>query len=181
VSLALLETRKPMGWQLYLSLQARQHNGGFMNNYRLLLSGLCLVILLASTQSFGQPYKWVDANGSVHYGDSPPGDANLEQITGEVSSYTAVVVEPFSYTPQGNAANAVVMYSTSRCGYCRKAARHFRKNNIPFSERDIEKSAAAAREFKQLNGRGVPIILIRDRRMNGFNAETFDRIYYANS
>jgi glutaredoxin len=170
-----------MAGQLYFPLQPGKHSDGLMNFSRLLLTSLCLALLVASTQSFGQPYKWVDANGKVHYGDSPPEGANLEQISGEVSSYTSVIVEPFSYTPQGNAANTVVMYSTSWCGYCRKAARHFRKNNIPFSERDIEKSAAAASEFKQLNGRGVPVILIGNQRMNGFEAQAFDRIYYGKS
>jgi len=152
-----------------------------MKNYRLLITGLCLAALLASAQGFAQPYKWVDADGKVHYGDNPPDGANLEQIDGEVSSYTAVVVEPFSYTSGDDTAHGVIMYSTSWCGYCRKARRHFRNNNIPFSERDIEKSAAAAREFKQLNGRGVPVILVRDRRMNGFEAKAFDGIYYAKS
>ena len=73
------------------------------------------------------------------------------------------------------------MYSTSWCGYCKKAALHFRKNNIPFTEHDIEKSEQAAKEYKKLNGRGVPIILIGDQRMNGFNASAFDRIYNAKS
>lgn len=158
-----------------------------MKSNRLLLTSLCLVFLVVSTQSLAQLYKWVDANGSVHYGDSPPEDANLERITGEVSSYTSVIVEPFTprttgnARPAGNAAKTVVMYSTSWCGYCRKAARHFRKNNIPFKERDIEKSATAAREFKQLNGRGVPVILIGDRRMNGFEAKAFDKMYHGKS
>lgn len=149
-----------------------------MKNFRLLLTSLCLLCLVVSSPGFGQLYKWVDANGNVHYGDSPPEGANLKQITGKVSSYTSVIVEPSGISTQGSAAKSVVMYSTSWCGYCRKAARHFRKNNIPFRERDIEKSAAAAREFKKLNGRGVPVILIGDRRMNGFKAETFDQIYY---
>jgi len=156
-----------------------------MNSIRLILASLCLVLLVISTHSYGQLYKWVDADGSVHYGDSPPENANLEQITGKVSSYTSVSVETNALDANnstlGNGPKRVVMYSTSWCGYCRKAARHFRKNNIPFSERDIEKSASAAREYKKLNGRGVPVILIGKKRINGFDAKTFDGIYYADS
>ena len=152
-----------------------------MKTSRLLLTSMCLVFLLVSTQSFAQLYKWVDADGNVHYGDSPPEDAKLERITGEVSSYTSAIVEPFTAWASANDAKTVVMYSTSWCGYCRKAARHFRKNNIPFKERDIEKSATAAREFKQLNGRGVPVILTGDRRMNGFEAKAFDKMYQGKS
>ena len=184
---ALLDVQKSMAGRLYFSLQTGKHSDGLMKNIRFLLTSLCLVFLVVSTQSIGQLYKWVDANGNVHYGDSPPENANLKQITGEVSSYTSAIVEPSSATTQtsattqSNGAKAVVMYSTSWCGYCRKAARHFRKNNIPFTEHDIEKSAAAAREFKKLNGRGVPVILIGDQRMNGFEAKTFDKIYYGKS
>ena len=154
-----------------------------MKKFRLVVTSLCLVFLIASTQSYAQLYKWVDADGSVHYGDSPPENANLEQITGKVSSYSSVSVEPFALdaTTQSNAAKTVVMYSTSWCGYCKKAVRHFRKKGIPFTEHDIEKSARAAREYKKLNGRGVPVILIGKRRMNGFSADAFDKIYFGKS
>ncbi|MCP4769593.1 MAG: glutaredoxin family protein [Gammaproteobacteria bacterium] len=154
-----------------------------MKNIKLVLTSLCLVFLIASTQGYAQLYKWVDADGRVHYGDNPPEHAKLEQITGKVSSYSSVSVEPnaFDATTQSNGAKTVVMYSTSWCGYCKKAARHFRKNSIPFTEHDIELSVKAAREYKKLNGRGVPVILIGEQRMNGFSAETFDKIYYEKS
>lgn len=153
---------------------------------RYLLTGLCLLCLAASTQGLAQLYKWTDENGKVHYGDSPPQGARLQEITGKVSSYTSVSVEAFRYEPPSGAsetapgakAGNVVMYSTSWCGYCKKAAAHFRKNKIPYTEHDIEKSEKAAREYRKLKGRGVPVILIGKRRMNGFNAKVFDQIYY---
>ena len=160
-----------------------------MTMNRFLLAGLCALTLAVSTQGFAQLYKWTDENGKVHYGDKPPAGANLQQITGKVSSYTSASVEPFSYTPpnesaeaaKGASAGSVVMYSTSWCGYCKQAAAHFRRNKIAFSERDIEKSERAALEYRQLKGRGVPVILIGDQRMNGFDAKVFDRIYYGGS
>ena len=153
---------------------------------RFLLAGLCALTLAVSTQGFAQLYKWTDENGKVHYGDKPPEGAKLEKITGKVSSFTSVSIEPFNYTPPSDAAGSskatksgnVIMYSTSWCGYCKKAAAHFRKNNIPFTEYDIEKSKQAALEYRKLKGRGVPVILIGERRMNGFNARVFDQIYF---
>ena len=140
-----------------------------------------LAMLIAVPATSGELYKWVDDQGKIHYGDKPPEGADLKKITGNVSSYGSVSVEPFVYEP-GTAsaakAKSVVMYSTSWCGFCKKAARHFRKNNIPFKEYDIEKSENAAREFKAMRARGVPVILIGKQRMNGFDAATFDRIYY---
>jgi glutaredoxin len=73
------------------------------------------------------------------------------------------------------------MYSTSWCGYCKKARKHFELKKIPYREYDIERSKKAALEYKKLNGRGVPVILIGKRRMNGFSANTFDKIYYQKS
>ena len=156
-----------------------------MKNLLTLFSSLFLVILLASPMAQADLYKWVDAQGSIHYGDKPPDNAQLKKITGNVSSFTSVNVEPFVFDPgnisKQSESKTVVMYSTSWCGYCKKAARHFRKNKIDFTEYDIEKSARGAREYKKLKGRGVPVILIGDQRMNGFSAKTFDRIYYDKS
>ena len=156
---------------------------------RALRTALCLLILVASTQGYAQLYKWTDEQGKVHYGDKPPQGARLQAITGKVSSYRSVSVEPFKYTPpsqteaghDGVSAGSVVMYSTSWCGYCKKAAAHFHRNKIPFTEHDIEKSEQAALEYRKLKGRGVPVILIGKRRMNGFNAKVFDQIYYGKS
>jgi glutaredoxin len=156
-----------------------------MKNLLLLLSSLYLVALLTSPVAQADLYKWVDERGNIHYGDKPPENVQLENIAGNVSSFTSVNVEPFVFDPDiisnRSKSKSVVMYSTSWCGYCKKAASHFRKNKIPFTEYDIEKSARGARDYKRLKGRGVPIILIGDKRMNGFSAKTFDRIYYAKS
>ena len=134
----------------------------------------------------GEVYKWIDANGNTVYGSKPPKNVQLKEIKGNVSSFTSVSVESFKYdpkliTPEQAKSKTVVMYSTSWCGYCKKAARHFRKNNIPFKEYDIEKSKSAAKAYKKLNGRGVPVILVGKKRMNGFNAQRFDALYHGKS
>ncbi|NCF34801.1 MAG: DUF4124 domain-containing protein [Gammaproteobacteria bacterium] len=156
-----------------------------MKKLSLPVTSLLLVLMFLSPVTQGELYKWVDESGRIHYGDSPPDKAKLKEITGSVSSFTSVSVEPFVYDSSlvtgRQKSKSVAMYSTSWCGYCKKAARHFRKNNIPFTEHDIEKSETAAREYKKLRGRGVPVILIGDQRMNGFSAKTFDAIYYGKS
>ena len=156
-----------------------------MFKIRPFLAALALSALLASPAGFAQLYKWVDDQGKVHYGDRPPEGAALKQIRGNVSSFTSVTVESFELDEKllttRTQAKSVVMYSTSWCGYCKQAARHFRKHRIPFSEYDIEKSQKGARNYKKLNGRGVPIILVGKRRMNGFDATTFDQLYFGKS
>jgi len=152
-----------------------------MTNLLPILTRLALVFLLLSPAAHADLYKWVDQNGKIHYGDSPPENVQLKKITGNVSSFSSVSVETFVYDPKlitrRKKSREVIMYSTSWCGVCKKAKRYFKSKNIPFTEYDIEKSEKAAREFKKLRGRGVPVILVGDQRMNGFSAKNFDRIY----
>ena len=148
-------------------------------------TSLLLVLLLLSPAGQADLYKWVDDDGKVYYGDSPPENARLKKITGKVSSFSSVTVEPFVYDSnlitQRRQSKDVVMYSTSWCGVCKKAKRYFARKKIPYTEYDIEKSEKAAREFKKLRGRGVPVILVGDSRMNGFSIKNFDRLYYGKS
>ena len=48
---------------------------------------------------------------------------------------------------------------------------------IPFQEYDVEKTRKGKKDFAELKGRGVPILLVRGQRMNGFSASRFERLY----
>jgi len=67
------------------------------------------------------------------------------------------------------------MYTTPSCGYCHRAKAYFNQHGIRFSERDVTRSSQAQRQFKALNGRGVPLIIIGDQRIPGFNKAAIDR------
>jgi glutaredoxin len=69
------------------------------------------------------------------------------------------------------------MYSTSWCGYCKKARKYFQANNIPFVEYDIEKNSRAKKRFDRAGGKGVPLILYKGKRLSGFSESGFNRIY----
>lgn len=152
---------------------------------RVFFVSLLSIGLLFAGSSTAELYKWVDAEGKVHYGDQPPQNVKLKDIKNNISSFTSVAVEGFQFDPNlittRTASKKVVMYSTEWCGYCKQAARHFRKNNIAFVEHDIEKSSNAANDFKKLGGKGVPLILVGKKKMSGFNANRFDRLYDSKS
>jgi glutaredoxin len=118
-------------------------------------------------------YRWVDENGKTHISDKPPVNTEAELVKLNIKSYTDTSVSDSSVTVK----DKVVMYSTSTCPYCIKAKRYFRKNNIPFEERDINKSKQARREFKELGGRGVPLILVGSKQMRGFSESGFESVY----
>lgn len=71
----------------------------------------------------------------------------------------------------------VTMYSTSWCGYCRKARRYFNARNIKFKEHDIEKSRWARAQYNKLGGSGVPLIVVGGSIMRGFSVDTFESLY----
>jgi glutaredoxin len=65
----------------------------------------------------------------------------------------------------------LTMYSTSWCGYCAKTRRFFVRNNIAYEEFDIEKSEKAKLEYDQLGGGGVPIVLVDEQVVRGYNTD----------
>ncbi len=69
------------------------------------------------------------------------------------------------------------MYSTSWCGYCKKARRYFTENDIPYVDYDVETSAKGKRDYRKLGARGVPVILVGNKRLNGFSQDSFNKIY----
>ena len=120
----------------------------------------------------GGLYKWVDEHGRVHFSDTPPAGGEARQVElGKINTFATpseILDAPKSVTA---GKGRVVMYSTTWCGICKKAKAFFRRQGIPFSEYDVEKSQRGKREFKQLGGRGVPVILVGDKRINGFSEE----------
>lgn len=78
-----------------------------------------------------------------------------------------------------NAAPDVIMYATKDCGYCAKARAYFDARGIAFEERDIDASAEARREWKEMGGVGTPLILINGRHLQGFDPSGLDAMLAA--
>lgn len=113
-------------------------------------------------------YSWTDESGKIHYGDRPPIDRAADEITVRVNTY-ASPSEVTQVDTLTTAKGKVVLYTTQRCGYCKRAKAFLKQQNIHYTEYDVETSKKGQRDFKKLNGRGVPIILVGDQRMNGFS------------
>jgi len=138
-----------------------------------------LALLYASTLvctqvANAEVYKWVDEQGQVYYTDQPVGiTGDASAIDLQVNTYTAPQILDSVYRSSG-----VVMYSASWCTVCRKASKYFRQKGITFTEYDIERSEKGRREYNKLGARGVPVILVGDKRLNGFTEEAFNKLYY---
>ncbi len=132
-----------------------------------------LTLLLGSGYAIADIYKWVDDYGKTHFSDQPPADQGLNPIELKANTYTSVSFAPSEH----DVGKKVVMYSASWCTYCKKARRYFKRENIPYVEYDIEKNKVAKKQYRSLGGKGVPVILVGKKRMNGFSIDGFERIY----
>ncbi len=132
-----------------------------------------LAILAAPASAAGDVYKWTDAEGRVHFGDRPPADAAAEEV--KILSFEGPA--EVDKAPVANRAyQSVVLYSTAWCGVCKRAKAHLKARGVAFTEFNIEMNGLARAEFKRLGGQGVPLILVGDQRMKGFNATRLDKL-----
>jgi len=127
---------------------------------------ILLALFLALPASAGV-YKWTDAQGRIHYSDSPPAAAKTSQL--KLQSFSG----PAEVSQAIGADSGVTIYTTEWCGVCKRAKAFFRQNGVPFREWDVEKTDYGAVKFKQLGGSGVPLITVGSEKMMGFDANRF--------
>ena len=72
------------------------------------------------------------------------------------------------------AGTKVVVYGTPTCPYCAKARAYLKERGIAFSDFDLTTSDKAKRDFTQLGGKAVPVILIGNRQLVGFDKDAID-------
>ncbi|HYC37366.1 MAG TPA: glutaredoxin domain-containing protein [Usitatibacter sp.] len=138
---------------------------------------LLALMLVAALPAVAQVYKWTDSKGRTQYGDKPPDDVKTQEL--RIPSYDGPVeVRDWAGVLHGKttagAGAGVTMYSTSWCGYCKRARDYFTAKGIRFTEIDVEKSTEGNRRFKELGGKGVPLILAGGKVMRGFSVERFE-------
>jgi len=127
---------------------------------------LLAVLLLLSAPAMAQIYKWVDADGQVHYGGRPAVSAQSEDVTAKVKSTGNFVELETSGTSYGN---TITMLSTTWCSVCKRAKAWLNAKGIAYTELDVEKDEEGKQRYHELQGKGVPIILVGKQRMNGFS------------
>lgn len=66
-------------------------------------------------------------------------------------------------------AEPVILYGTDWCSNCKMTRAYLRENHIPFFEYDVEKSSEGQRQFKALQGNGVPLLLVKNNVIRGFD------------
>jgi glutaredoxin len=139
-----------------------------------------LILCALTSMANAEVYRWTDEHGRIHFGDRPPAGTATEQVQVHINTYSApqIVSRPSDRNVKPTKRESVVMYSASWCGVCKRAATYFRAKGIPYRDYDVETSAKGRADFKRLGGRGVPIILVGEARMNGFSPAHFEQLYF---
>lgn len=84
-------------------------------------------------------------------------------IEGDYSSY------------QDQTGHQVVLLGTEFCPYCQQARAHLAKRSVAFADIDVENSELGMTWLGQLGSQGVPVLLIGDRQLRGFNPDNIDQ------
>lgn len=76
----------------------------------------------------------------------------------------------FHSEPLGvNNQSAVVLYATSWCPYCKKVRKLLKDQDVSYFEYDIENSVEGLRKYKELNGKGVPVLSVNGTVIHGYD------------
>ena len=67
------------------------------------------------------------------------------------------------------AAPRITLFTTRDCAHCRQAKQFLQARGLRFVEFDVQRSTRGQKEFARLGARGVPVILVGDQRIDGFD------------
>ncbi len=71
---------------------------------------------------------------------------------------------------------AITIYTTPSCGYCKLAKDYFQKNNVKYTEYNVEADLKKADEMVRKSGQmGVPVIDINGKIIVGFNRPEIEK------
>lgn len=71
----------------------------------------------------------------------------------------------------------VKVYTSSSCPYCNMVKKFLREHGVKFKEINISKKPNAARELAKKTGQvGVPVTIIGNKKVIGFNKEKLKKI-----
>lgn len=131
---------------------------------------IALPLVFASPMGAAQVYRWVDADGKVHYTDQPPPPTakNVQQKKVPVAGTSGA--EDASYALRQAKKNFPVTFFVTDCGQgCTQARQLLDKRGIPYGEKNPLQPADAEALKKVTGGKlEVPVLLIGKTVLRGF-------------
>jgi glutaredoxin len=129
---------------------------------------LSLALPAAAQQTI---YRWVDADGKVHFSDTPPPKEITTSTQKRVGGgYTDSVQLPYA-TQIAMQRNPVTLYTAGDCGaFCDQGRALLSKRGVPFSERDASSDPTVADAVQKAVGSFVvPVLIVGEAKLKGFD------------
>lgn len=70
----------------------------------------------------------------------------------------------------------VTIFTSNTCPYCTMAKDYFKDKNVPFEEKNVQTDAAARDELMAKGYTGVPVIVIDDEEIVGFDKMRLEKL-----
>jgi glutaredoxin len=152
--------------------------------------GLALALLAGAAAA--QPvYKSIGADGRVTYSDHPPAGARVEKTLSTAAQPASVLSDKSpSYveqlkrlraaapTPAAAAAGAgTVFYGAAWCSYCTRAKAFLASRNVSYREVDIDTPEGLESFANAGGGKGIPLLIHGERRLQGFSPASYEALF----
>ena len=118
-------------------------------------------------------YKWTDADGKVHFSDTPPPPQDSKNVTQHRIYGSGVDASQLPYATQMAMKNSpVTLYTAPSCGDpCSDGRALLGDRGIPYTEKDARGDAETVK--KLIGALQVPVLVIGNDPMKGFDANAW--------
>jgi len=70
----------------------------------------------------------------------------------------------------------VIIFTSSSCPWCNRVKQYLRERRFRFREVNVERDPEGARELRRRNIMGVPVVLINNHPIVGFDKAKIDKL-----
>lgn len=70
----------------------------------------------------------------------------------------------------------ITVFTTLRCPHCRDVKQYLDQRGLSYRELRVDRDRQAAKALARLGARGVPVVMIGETRVDGFDRRRLDRL-----
>lgn len=145
----------------------RRHGGAWRTAAALL--GLALLVA-AGAAAAQTVYKWKDAQGKLHYADTPPPTgARVLKTAGQPSPDTSALPYELARAVRNH---PVTLYTTSAapCDACEQGRVLLRTRGVPYTEKTVDNGDDQAMQRRLTGKDALPLLVVGQRQVAGYQA-----------
>lgn len=129
----------------------------------------------ASMAHAAELYRWVDADGKVHYTDQQP-PASAKKVEEKNLHSSTINTSELPYATRQAIKKAPVTLYANDCGEpCKQARDHLTQRGIPYTTKNPQTSLPDAEALKKLIGEAVvPVLVVGSATSKGYEKSAWD-------